>query len=57
MDSFDFPLKNSLIEEICTAVITEIRHQGHSDASGDFLLDHGASIQQRIQDPMIQIHV
>lgn len=54
MDSFDLPLKNSLIEEICTAVITELRHQGHSDVSGDFLLDHGASIQQRIQDPTIQ---
>ena len=54
MDSRDFPTKINLIEEISAKVIVELRHQDLSDAVGDFLLDHGASIQQRIQDSTIR---
>lgn len=54
MDSRDFPTKINLIEEISAKVIVELHHQDLSDAVGDFLLDHGASIQQRIQDSRIR---
>ncbi|MFZ3047906.1 MAG: DUF4037 domain-containing protein [Desulfatirhabdiaceae bacterium] len=54
MDSRHFPTKINLIEEISAAVIAELRHQDLSDAAGDFLLDHGACIQQCIQDSTIR---
>ena len=39
------------IEQICAAVIAELRRQGLSGSGSDFLLDHGAEIQSRITEP------
>ena len=54
MDTHDFHQKINLIEEICLNVIAVFRRQELSDASGDFLLDHGIRIQQHIQDQTIR---
>jgi hypothetical protein len=43
-----------LVEMICAALREELRRQDLSDAAGDFLLDHGPSIQARIADPEIR---
>jgi hypothetical protein len=42
--------KNTIIEKMSARVITEIKHQGLSDAASDFLLDHGVAVQQKITD-------
>lgn len=46
--------KNELIESICQHIIAELRLQGLSSSSSDFLLDHGPLIQSKIQDPLIK---
>lgn len=46
--------KNDLIEEISRIIIDEFNRQGLSDAAGNFLLDHGPQIQQRIRDPQLK---
>jgi len=50
----DYEKKNSLIEEVCAAIINEFREQGLSDSPGGFLLDHGPVIQQKIEDPELR---
>jgi hypothetical protein len=42
--------KGRMMEELCARIIEEFRREGLSDSSSDFLLDHGPSIQSRIQD-------
>jgi hypothetical protein len=54
MDTHGFRQKMDLIEAICVNVITVLRQQELSNVSGDFLLDHGVSIQQRIKDQTIR---
>ncbi len=47
----NYAKKTALIEEICAALIKELRHQGLTDSRSDFLLDHGPEVQRRISDP------
>jgi len=42
--------KQQLIEEISAVVIQELRTQGLSDSTSDFLLDHGPVIHDKITD-------
>jgi hypothetical protein len=42
--------KAGLMEEVCRAVIGELRRQGLSDSGSDFLLDHGPVVRDKIQD-------
>ncbi|MEG2172389.1 MAG: DUF4037 domain-containing protein [Desulfovibrionaceae bacterium] len=42
------------IEILCAAVAGELRVQGLSDASGDWLLDHGPRVQQTIENPELR---
>jgi len=46
----DYRRKSSLIEEICSGIVKELRKRGLSDAPGDFLLDHGPVVQEKIED-------
>ncbi len=48
--SNDYSDKQQLIEEISTAVINELRTQGLTDSTSDFLLDHGPVIHDKITD-------
>ena len=41
---------SEIIEEICALVITELRRQGLSDSTSSFLLDHGLSIHNTIEN-------
>lgn len=47
----DDAAKASLIETVCQALIAELRSQGLSDATSDYLPDHGPEVQRRIDDP------
>ena len=42
--------KPAVIENACAVIIRELRSQGLTDASGDFLLEHGYSVHSRIKD-------
>jgi hypothetical protein len=42
--------KLEIIEEICAILIEELKEEGLSSASSDFLLDHAHSVHERIQD-------
>lgn len=42
------------IEEISVMLIQELLKQGLSDASDDFLLTHGISVQKHISDPVLK---
>jgi hypothetical protein len=46
--------KTPIIEEMCAAIIRELRQEGLSDSGSDFLLDHASSIHQRISDPALR---
>ncbi|MBE0415575.1 MAG: DUF4037 domain-containing protein [Dehalococcoidia bacterium] len=46
--------KSRLMEETCAIIIDELRREGLSDSSSDFLLDHGPIIQSKIQDPELR---
>lgn len=46
--------KISLIEETCRLIVSELRRQGLSNSSSDFLLDHGPIVQSKIKDPQIR---
>ena len=47
----DLEAKPPIVEEACAVIIRELRSQGLTDASGDFLLDHADSVHNRISDP------
>jgi len=42
--------KVPIIEAACAVIIRELRSQGLTDSSSDFLLDHGHSVHDRISD-------
>jgi len=42
--------KSGLIEVACQEVIAELRRQGLSRSTSDFMLDHGPEVQSRIKD-------
>lgn len=46
----DYTEKFAIIEEICRAIIDELRIQNLSDSTSDFLLDHGPGVQSKIRD-------
>ena len=46
--------KNYLMESICQHIIQELKNQGLSDASSDFLLAHGPIVQSKIQNPTLK---
>lgn len=52
--SYGFAKKKRIVEETCAALTAGLRRQGLSDAPGDFLLDHGPQVQQRIRDPQLR---
>lgn len=43
-----------LVEVACALVIEELRRQGLSGSTSDFLLDHGPVVQDKIEDPTIR---
>lgn len=42
--------KPAIVEAACAAIIRELRSQGLTDSSSDFLLDHAHSVHSRIRD-------
>jgi hypothetical protein len=46
----DINSKPAVIEKACAEIIRELKSQGLSDASGDFLLEHAFSVHSRIRD-------
>lgn len=54
--SRDHKKKADIIEGISAHVIHELRSQGISDASSDFLLDHGPSVRKKIRDKSLIRH-
>jgi hypothetical protein len=46
----DTHAKIRMIEKICTLLIETLQHQGMTDATSDFLLDHAHSVHSRIED-------
>ncbi len=49
-----FQQKARTIEEICAAIIAELRRDGLSDSPSDFLLEHGPCVQAKIHDPELR---
>jgi hypothetical protein len=50
----DFQQKTSIIEDACAVIIQELRTEGLTDSSSDFLLDHGHSVHSRIKDAALR---
>src|SRR4030042_4066775 len=46
----DLNQKISTIEDACAVVIQELRAEGLTDSTSDFILDHGHSVHNRIKD-------
>jgi hypothetical protein len=46
--------KVEIIEHVSEMFIRELKRQGLSSAQGDFLLDHGLAVQQKIHDSVIR---
>lgn len=46
--------KVQLVEIACALIIKELRRQGLSGSTSDFLLDHGPAVQDKIEDPTIR---
>ena len=46
--------KARIMEGISQSIIEELRREGLSNSSSDFLLDHGPIVQSKIQDPQIR---
>ncbi|MBI2957589.1 MAG: DUF4037 domain-containing protein [Chloroflexi bacterium] len=53
-NSYGYGKKITLLEQVCANIVEELRRQSLTDASGDFLLDHGRSVQEKIQDPELR---
>ncbi len=55
----DLKEKEARIEAISSLLITELKNEGLSDSSSDFLLDHAFSVHSRIRDEKMrkQFHV
>lgn len=50
----NFRLKQELVEEICSMIISALKAEGLTDSSSTFLLDHGPIIQSRIKDEKLR---
>lgn len=51
-----FQKNKRIIEEICSAVVEQLKVQGLTDLDEDFMLPHGEAINQRIKDDGIRSH-
>ncbi|MFN8627542.1 MAG: DUF4037 domain-containing protein [Candidatus Binatia bacterium] len=51
---YGFAKKQRLVEAVAAGLAAELRRMGLSDATSDFLLDHGPSVQKRIRDPRLR---
>lgn len=49
-----FDKKVDIIESVSAAIIKELRSEGLSESSSDFLLQHAEEVQSRIEDPQIR---
>jgi hypothetical protein len=52
--STDESAKAAVIEEICGWIVAELQRQGLSDATSDFLLDHGPVIHSQIESQRLR---
>ena len=43
-----------IVESLCAAVASRLRTEGLSDAGGDWMLEHGPSVQSRIETPELR---
>jgi hypothetical protein len=50
----DLNRKVSTIEDACAVVIQELRAEGLTDSTSDFILDHGHSVHNRIKDAALR---
>ena len=48
--------KVAIIERLCSRIVEELRHQGLSDSTSTFLLDHGPRVQSGIVNPDLRKH-
>jgi hypothetical protein len=53
MSTTDDQEKVNLIEKISALIIEELRKEGLTDSSSDFLLDHGPIVHSKIKDPQL----
>jgi hypothetical protein len=54
LDDRSADTRAAMMEEIAALLVTEIRRQGLSDSTSDFLLDHAPLVQERISDPLLR---
>jgi len=54
LDDRSADTRAAMMEEIAALLVTEIRRQGLSDSTSDFLLDHAPLVQERISDPVLR---
>lgn len=50
----DYKEKVKIIEETCAIIIMELRREGLSDSSSDFMLDHGPIVQRKIRNTQLR---
>ena len=50
--------KAERIEELCALIAQALLNRGISDATGDFMMDHAVSVQEKIQDSYVKgLHI
>lgn len=47
-------IAGDIVESLCAAVASRLRTEGLSDAGGDWMLEHGPSVQSRIETPELR---
>ncbi|MDY6935293.1 MAG: DUF4037 domain-containing protein [Spirochaetota bacterium] len=50
----DYNEKPRIVEEICSAIIEQLKNEELTDSSSNYLLDHGPIIQSKIRDPQMR---
>lgn len=48
------PETQDIVETLCSGMIKEMKRRNISKATGNFLLDHGLSIQQSVSDKILR---
>jgi hypothetical protein len=54
LDDRSADTRASMMEEIAALLVAELRRQGLSDSTSDFLLDHAPLVQERISDRVLR---
>lgn len=54
MAAADHEHKRTIIDEVCAAVVAQLQHEGLSDSTSRFLVDHGPVVHKRIADPLLR---